>query len=996
MIVDSTLYDDCHRYSDYEIDCGVQEKALDENSETFNVKPSDYTSFAMKVPVAGGLSDFSFDERRYLLPIYNTSSKRVLLKCGRQTEKTCLVTSLISTYNGRLKKAGEVQVGDALSNLSIEDGASTETEKVTWVSKRYTKPCVRIRTRQNHTTEVATTHPMRAWDSWTPAGDIKVGDKLGVVRRCGEFGTEQREFWEICLTAYMIGDGSTSSGNFNFTKFPGPVFDEFCTLLSSIGDGYRIQNKKGTVAKTVSVRKGSLTDSITSSGLKGKRSGEKFIPDWVFNLPRKEASIFLNRLWATDGHVKKRNNRNNYQIAYSSTSYKLVRQLQALMWKFGVPTRIRDNWPNYWKKQGIRKMAYILHVETQPGVVTFLKEIGARGKSESVPLPTSAPNSNRDTYPDKVNEILHKALKGVPYGYLSERYGLRKKPKYRLTPAKLAQYIDALRDINPELANTLSPHVKSDIYWDEVVEIENIGEQECVDFTVGRNHNFVCDGFITHNSTTLGNKLLTYAALVPYFKSLYVSPSHTQTKVFSRDRIKEPIQLSPQLGSLSNPRLLSNILEKKFINGSQITLRFAFLNADRVRGIPTDKVLIDEIQDILLENIPVIEECASHSPYKLFTYSGTPKSLDNTIEAFWAKRSTQNEWVVPCRAHGTPKDPGSWHWNVLDEENMGLKGLICDKCGAPIYAQDPNAQWASLNPNPNTEQPFEGYRIPQLMVPWLEWSDLKNKQKSYSRAKFYNEVLGLSYDSGTRPLTRQDVIDNCNPQLSMTKFREIQRKYSAQVPIFAGIDWGSSENSYTVLTLAAYLPFDPDMFTVFYAHRFEGLESDPKEQIRILVKILREFNVSYIGVDYGGGFWPNDELVREFGAHKVKKYQWVGRVKKKIQYDAGLAVPRYLCHRTEVMSDIFNAIKRRDVFRFPRWEEFEDPYASDMLNIFSEYNEMLRMNVYKHAMGRPDDTMHSILFNFLASFHQVKRPDVLMPTQEMNREVYEYDDLDIT
>src|SRR6185295_9462210 len=173
--------------------------------------------------------------------------------------------------------------------------------------------------------------------------------------------------------------------------------------------------------------------------------------------------------------------------------------------------------------------------------------------------------------------------------------------------------------------------------------------------------------------------------------------------------------------------LLANVLEKKFVNRSQITLRFAFLNADRCRGIPADFVLIDEFQDILLDNIPVIEECASHSSFKLFCYSGTPKSMDNAIEYYFARFSTQNEWAVPCKRHGTPNDRGSWHWNILTEDSIGPNGLICDRCGGDISAKDPDACWAAMNPNPAVEKPFEGFRIPQLMVPWLDWDDLLHK-----------------------------------------------------------------------------------------------------------------------------------------------------------------------------------------------------------------------------------------------------------------------------
>ena len=490
----------------------------------------------------------------------------------------------------------------------------------------------------------------------------------------------------------------------------------------------------------------------------------------------------------------------------------------------------------------------------------------------------------------------------------------------------------------------------------------------------------------TEKSTMLGNTNLTYMAMIPGFRCLYVSPSHTQTKVFSRDRIKEPIETSSVLRAFTNTKLLSNVLEKRFLNHSQITLRFAFLNADRVRGIPADKITIDEFQDILVDNVPVIEECASHSPYKLFEYAGTPKSMDGSLEYYWARFSTQNEWVVPCRAHGTPNNPGSWHWNVLTEDNIGKRGLICDRCGKSISANDPDAQWASMNPKPNVLKPHEGYRLSQLIVPWIEWDDILDKQRKYSRQKFYNEVLGRSYDSGTRPLTRADVEDNCNPKLSMTHYRKVAERYSGSERIYMGVDWGTGEGSYTVMTLCGYMPWDPQLFTFFYAHRFEGPESEPKRQIELIVKTARAFNVVKIGVDYGGGYWPNDELIREFGAEKVKKFQWLGNTKVKFKYDSRLGVPRFLCHRSEVMSDFFNALKRRNVFRFPRWEEFHDPYASDFTNIFSEYNERLRINVYKHAPGAPDDTAHACIYGFLVSIFDYPRPDVLLPTKEDSRD----------
>lgn len=489
-------------------------------------------------------------------------------------------------------------------------------------------------------------------------------------------------------------------------------------------------------------------------------------------------------------------------------------------------------------------------------------------------------------------------------------------------------------------------------------------------------------------STMLGNKLLSYSCIQTALNSLYVSPTNQQTKVFSQDRLKEPIETSKYLKSWTTTKLSDNVFLKKFVNRSQITLRYAYLNADRCRGIPASVICLDELQDLLTDNIPVIEECASHTPehMKVFMYSGTPKSLDNTIEFYWTSYSTQNEWAVPCHRHSIKAGGhiSSIHWNILSEEHIGLKSLICDKCGNAISAQDDQAQWVSLNPNVTRtlEKPYEGYRIPQLMVPWVTHAEIRQKQATYPRSKLFNEVFGLSYDSGTRPLTRQDIIDNCDPHISLdpTYQRKILSVLGQTRNVFAGIDWGTGENTYTVLSLGTYL--NDGRFTIFYIKRYEGPESEPQIQLESIDKIIREFRVELVGCDYGGGFWPNDELTRRFGFQRIVKYQY-SQPATKVRWEDGLK--RFLVHRTEVMSDIFNAIKRRDVFRFPNWVQFEVPYAVDMLNIFSEYSEQLRMNVYKKSPTCTDDSFHSVLNCFLASMIRNPRPDVIAPNASVGR-----------
>ena len=474
-------------------------------------------------------------------------------------------------------------------------------------------------------------------------------------------------------------------------------------------------------------------------------------------------------------------------------------------------------------------------------------------------------------------------------------------------------------------------------------------------------------------STTLGNKCLTYTMLQEYFRVLFVSPTQTQTETFSRDKIATPITLSDKLQWYTRgggDTVKNNVLYKKFRTHSDITFRFAFLHADRVRGISADMLLLDEIQDILTEVIPIIEEALSHSQYDFRIYSGTPKSLDNTISYYWNNFSTKNEWVIPCDKCGG----GDYRkWNIIEEESIGDTGLICTKCGKQINPDHPDAKWASMRSNtwlsnPPVNNPYEGYRIPQVIAPWINWASILDKRRVYNRAQFYNEVLGLPFDSGNKLIT----IDTIRAQCSATRLVDAD-KFIGRSDLFMGVDWGTAENSYTVACIGGYLG---GKFKYIYFKRFEGRESEPEHTMRIISELIHKYRIKTIGVDYGGGFDRNDKLIREFGIQRVARYQYVNT--KRIYFDRTLL--RWMVNRTECLMALINAVNRKDEFSLPHWGDFELPFAQDRLSVFSEYNDARKTTVINRTPGTTDDTIHSMLYCFLASMIKNPRPDILTPT----------------
>ena len=56
----------------------------------------------------------------------------------------------------------------------------------------------------------------------------------------------------------------------------------------------------------------------------------------------------------------------------------------------------------------------------------------------------------------------------------------------------------------------LSRLANSDVYWDRIVEIEAVGRRETYDLQIERNHNFLANNFVVHNSHSASFALLAY------------------------------------------------------------------------------------------------------------------------------------------------------------------------------------------------------------------------------------------------------------------------------------------------------------------------------------------------------------------------------------------------------------------------------------------------------------------------------------------------------
>lgn len=473
-------------------------------------------------------------------------------------------------------------------------------------------------------------------------------------------------------------------------------------------------------------------------------------------------------------------------------------------------------------------------------------------------------------------------------------------------------------------------------------------------------------------STTISTRSHVDLLSIPFLNAIYFTPTMLQTRTFSTEKLR-PLHKSKIVNRFFVGKDTTDaVFEKSFKNGSNLFLRYVFLHADRMRGIPGDELFGDEIQDILPQNIAIAEECLSHDeeggPEKFILYSGTPKTEDNTIEMQW-QESTQNEWMVPCTCTVSSTKEGSAKnfWNNLDRKNVGKQGPICSKCHKPIDVT--SGKWIAHN----IKGLFPAFRISQLMVPWKlreeKWyDDVYMKMVNRSEETFENENVGRSTGKSSRPITSEKLKLCCHPA---NVLHNIATEHYTMIPpaslgvITAGLDYGEGRDrvenakksavSYTVFTAGVTL--HDGRFWVFYQKRYQGREADPEFIKKDVVRLCRQLKVAYLGADWGHGFGMNSYFRDQLGSKRVIVYYYSWNQKVAISDDG----EKLILNRNMAVEEFIDDMNKR-YYIFPCWEDFK-PFGADATHVYPEftYGRICTM-LFTHNPLQPDDALHSMIY----------------------------------
>jgi hypothetical protein len=446
-------------------------------------------------------------------------------------------------------------------------------------------------------------------------------------------------------------------------------------------------------------------------------------------------------------------------------------------------------------------------------------------------------------------------------------------------------------------------------------------------------------------STFLVNTILYEAFTHPGISILFVTPTILQARSFSNDRLLPAIQQSPILRRylLGSTTRKPNVMDPRFANDSVVHFRAAFRSADAARGLSADLLCIDEVQDVSEGDIPVLQETMSHSLLGRTIACGTPKLIDNHLQMLF-QMSTAHEWTIECRACKKGV--------ILDQRCLGPKGTICPTCNTLI---DPRqGVWVPRNPGATWG---DGFWINHLMVPWINFDQVLDRQRTYDLARFKNECLGLPVALGDHVVTRAE-LEACCLELPMAA--DLAHVPPAgQNSLIVGVDWGGGGASRTVLVIG-FMRSDYK-FQIVRMDRF-ARDEDPNRVLELVAQRCEDFHVRCIGADGGGNGYVYNRLLLMRLNKQCHLYAILYSMTDQPPHQDGV-LWKWTVNRTASIGTVFSRVKKQ-MLLFPRVQEsgsFLDEFACEV----AEYDDHSRSIRYSHPETLPDDCLHAANYAML-------------------------------
>lgn len=489
-----------------------------------------------------------------------------------------------------------------------QTGQVRQTAISDWIDSGV-KPVYKVTTRIGRHVEVTGHHPFLTVNGWKPLHDLAVGHKIAVPRSVPAFGKQDslpRDM--VRLMAYFIAEGGLTHVCPMFTNTDPTLVEDFKTIsarqfpscvVRQAGITYKVVRPTRTLWKS---SPNPVTVWLRELKLWGKSAEHKQFPRCVWSWTREYLAEFLRVLLSCDGTIYSM--RGYPRIEFAVASERLAEDVHHALTRFGIIAKL-------WRKS---ERCWRVEITEPESVTIYQEQIGWIGEKASRFVQDvrslSLRRSNNGHAPREAWELVKTAAAqhGLSLTELARRSG-EAVPSLGYNPHtnrgiprhRLIAYTNLLADVN------LQRIAGSDIYWDEIISIESIGDHQVYDLTVPDGANFIAQDMCVHNTSLClniaENAALRAQAVVGVFSLEMSKESLVMRMLCSEGRIdahrfrsgflsrQEWGQLANALGTLSEAKIF--IDDTPGISVLEMRAKARRLAAEQKR---LDLIIVDYLQ----------------------------------------------------------------------------------------------------------------------------------------------------------------------------------------------------------------------------------------------------------------------------------------------------------------------------------------------------------------------------------------------------------------
>ena len=353
------------------------------------------------------------------------------------------------------------------------------------------KPCVRVLLADGSAITASTDHPILTQQGWVHASQLSSSDFVAVATKMPPPHkiTEATDA-EVSLLGLLYADGGFNGDMIRYTKMDPELVAEFQKCAAVVCGGWSERTSKSK-AREFSLL-GTHNGFRERWDLRGLSKNKRLHPD-LWGLSDKQVALFLNRFWASDGHVS------SSSLELVLASEKLLDDIRFLMLRLGIRSRKHFKQAtcagkkfDAWRlaASGADAEKFLAEVGDLPGKRVACERLRQK-------LASTARNTNFDVIPATHEELVEEARQIYPRGTwtrISRFLGSSGRGRH-VSRAKLLEY---RRTYNYN--GFFCEYLIEGVAWERVSGVSDAGTLPVYDLSVPAAGNFVANNMIVHNT----------------------------------------------------------------------------------------------------------------------------------------------------------------------------------------------------------------------------------------------------------------------------------------------------------------------------------------------------------------------------------------------------------------------------------------------------------------------------------------------------------------